>query len=227
MRTKAGTEMRTKEGTEKKIKEGTEKRTKEGTEKRIKEGTKKRTKAEIPKETEMKTKAGIEMLTEAEITGGTEMKTKAGTEMLTKAEITGGTEIKTKAGTQVVTGEGTEMTKKKSPETGGPTTENEMVAEIGAGPEEIGVMTEEEVKTTKRETEARLNAGGVFPTTIGGGERAEMTMPPQHDEKGRGSEEAAAAPAAKTRTTRGWPTGRNVRGKTHPPKTTRMIGNTK
>ena len=144
---------------------------------------------------------------------------------MTKAEITGGTEIKTKAGTQVVTGEGIEMTIKKSPETGGPTTENEMVAEIGAGPEEIGVMTEEEVKKTKRETEARLNAGGVFPTTIGGGERAEMTMPPPpHDEKGRGSEEAAA-PAAKTRTTRGWPTGRNVRGKTHPPKTTRMIGN--
>ena len=205
MRTKAGTEMRTKEGTEKKIKEGTEKRTKEGTEKRIKEGTKKRTKAEIPKETEMKTKAWIEMLTEAEIKGGTE--------------------IKTKAGTQVATGEGIEMTIKKSPETGGPTTESEMVAEIGAGPEEIGVMTEEEVKTTKRETEARLNAGGVFPTTIGGGERAEMTMPPQHDEKGRGSEEAVATPAAKTRTTRGWPTGRNVRGKTHPPKTTRMIGN--
>ena len=149
---------------------------------------------------------------------------------MTKAEITGGTEIKTKAGTQVVTGEGIEMTKKKSPETGGPTTESEMVAETGAGPEEneagIGVMTEEEVKTTKRETEARLNAGGVCPTTIGGGERAEMTMPPPHDEKGRGSEEAAA-PAAKTRTKRGWPTGRNVRGKTHPPKTTRMIGNTK
>ena len=148
--------------------------------------------------------------------------------MLTKVEITGGTEIQTKAGTQVVTGEGIEMTKKKSPETEGQTTENEMVAETGAGPEEIeagiGVMTEEEVKTTKRETEARLSAGGVCPMTIGGGERAGMTMPLPHDEKGKGSEEAAA-PAAKTRTTRGWPTERNARGKTHPPKTTPMIGN--